>query len=571
LANGLRDSATAAPPHVEEAFRALSKAFRAWQLYLPNNPTRERAIATARAAFAACWADDPSPLRVLVREGEFVHDGRVVHREIDRPTDGIPWILYRDGVRELAMLPGFEDDALEPLLALLQRARQAAPDDDDLVTLLWVADLDTLRYRFVDVGGSVETSLLTAGAGSGGTVELGGDGSQRPGAGVPEAESPVVGDGPPAVVRMEDFDSTLFFLDPRELGYLKEELRAEFGSDPRRAVLMTLFDILETQPNADIRVETLERVEETMVDLLSGGAYELAAYALREARTVAARVGDLTPTLQARLGSLADRMSEPAVVAQLLQAVDEGSRAPGADTLEALVGELRGTALAPLLGWLSQSPNGTSRGAVERAVARLAEQHTGELVRLIESNDDAVTLGAIRLSAKLRTPAAVPPLARLLRQPPGTIRQDVVQALAAIGSAGALQAVEQVLEDPDRDVRIAALRGVATHRHPAALPRLTRMLARKEIRAADRSEKTALFDAFGTLCGDQGVPVLDGMLNARSLLGPRESTEIRACAARALGLVGTPAALAALRRGVDTKDAVVRNEVARALRGGGAA
>jgi HEAT repeat protein len=77
----------------------------------------------------------------------------------------------------------------------------------------------------------------------------------------------------------------------------------------------------------------------------------------------------------------------------------------------------------------------------------------------------------------------------------------------------------------------------------------------------------ALFEAFGTLCGDAGVGVLDTLLNARALLGPREPAEVRACAARALGLVGSPRALDALRRAADAKDAVVRGAVARALRG----
>lgn len=554
---------------VEDAFRALSRAFRAWQLYLPNNPMRERALDTARSAFAACWRDDAEPVRVLVREGEFVYDGQVVYREIDRPADGIPWTLYRDGVRELTLHPGFESEALTPLLQILQRARQAAPDDDDLVTMLWVADLGTLDYRFVEVGGATDVSVLTATRSSGGAFEAGGQGD-RPGMGVAAAESPLLGDGPPSVVRMEDFDSTLYFLDARELAYLQEEVRSEFGADPRRAVLATLFDIIELRREDDVRAEAIEHLEFTMIDLLTGGAYELAAYALREARVTAGRSEGMPSRLQQRLVALADRLSEPAVVAQLLQAVDEGSRAPGAETLEALVAELRGVALAPLLAWLAQSPAGAARGAVERAVRRLAEQHTSELVRLLEGADGAVAIGAMRLSAQLRTPAAVPGLARLLRGRDATLRLHAVQGLGAIASPGALQAIEQVLEDDDREVRIVALRAVATHRHHAALPRLVRALGRKELRSAERAEKTALFDAFGAICGDAGVPVLDSVLNGRSLLGPRESTEMRACAARALGMVGTGLAAQALRRSLEAKDAVVRNEAARALRGGSA-
>jgi HEAT repeat protein len=556
-------------PLVEEALRALTKAFRAWQLYLPNNPTRERAVGQARDAFAAVWAETDEKLRLQVREAEFALEGQAVFRETERQSDGIPWILYRDGVREITILPGFEHEDLSTLLGLLQRARQAAPDDDDLVTMLWVADLETLTYRYVEVASAFELSALAAAA-SGSTIAgaTAGEAATREPLGATLAESPSVGEGPPSgIVRVEDFDSTLYFLDQRELAYLQEEVRAEFGADPRREVLAILFDLIEVRPEVAVRREVIGRIEELLIDLLATGAYDLVAYALRESGITARRAPGLEPAEQEALLSLTARLSDPTVVAQLLQAVDEGTRAPRVESLELLVGELRGSALGPLLAWLAHAPRGAAQTTVERAVLRLAERQTGDLVRLLEDVDPATFLGAIRVSGQLRLTAAVPAMARLLRQSDAATRAEVVSALAAIGSPGAMQAMEPALDDEARDVRLQALRAIGAQRYAAAMPKLTAALKRRELRQADRTEKTALFDAFGAICGDGGVPVLDGVLNGRSLLGPRESSEMRACAARALALVGTPVALAALRKASDTRDAVVRNEVARGLRG----
>jgi hypothetical protein len=555
---------------IEEALRTFAKAFRAWQLYLPNNPTRERALNISRAAFTACWSAGIERIRLQVREAEFLHDGQPVLREVERPSDGIPWILYRDGFRELTIMPGFENDALDAMLALLQRARQAAPDDDDLVTMLWVADLESLHYRYVEVGSNYDGLLspggpAAAGAGAGSAEYV------RP---APRAEAlddaPAFEAAPPAgVVRVEDFDSTLYFLDRRELAYLQEEVRAEFTADPRREVLAILFDIVEVQSDAAVRAEAIDRIDELMVNLLTTGTYDLVALGLREASETLRRVPEFDERARQRLLSLSDRLSEPGVIGQLLQAVDEGTRAPGAETLEALVSELRGGALAPLLSWVTHSSPGPARAAVERAVVGLAERQTGELVRLLTSDDASAALGAIRLSGRLRTTAAVPMLSQLVRTSDVSVRVEVVQALASIASVGAMQALEVALDDAERDVRVSALKAVGAQRHAGALARLTAALRKKELRTADRSEKTALFDAFGAVCGDAGVPALDAVLNARSLLGPKESPEMRACAARALGLVATESAFASLRKAADTRDAVVRNEVARALRVGG--
>jgi HEAT repeat protein len=63
----------------------------------------------------------------------------------------------------------------------------------------------------------------------------------------------------------------------------------------------------------------------------------------------------------------------------------------------------------------------------------------------------------------------------------------------------------------------------------------------------------------------------DGILNGKGFLGRREEPEIRACAAVALGRIGTARALESLRTASGEKDVVVRNAVTRALRSPGAA
>jgi HEAT repeat protein len=61
--------------------------------------------------------------------------------------------------------------------------------------------------------------------------------------------------------------------------------------------------------------------------------------------------------------------------------------------------------------------------------------------------------------------------------------------------------------------------------------------------------------------------MLDGLLNKKGLFGKRGDVEVRACAAMALGKIGTDAAFAALRRSANDKDILVRNAVSKALRG----
>jgi HEAT repeat protein len=98
------------------------------------------------------------------------------------------------------------------------------------------------------------------------------------------------------------------------------------------------------------------------------------------------------------------------------------------------------------------------------------------------------------------------------------------------------------------------------------------VLKGKAVRDRDITEKMAIFEAYGAVAGDPGVPLLDGLLNGKSFLGRREDPELRACAAVALGRIGSARAIESLRKAAaDAKDdVVVRTAVNKALRGGAA-
>ena len=110
----------------------------------------------------------------------------------------------------------------------------------------------------------------------------------------------------------------------------------------------------------------------------------------------------------------------------------------------------------------------------------------------------------------------------------------------------------------------------ATGRHPFDGESDYEVLVAVCTRDADLTEKMAAFEAYGSLCGAGGVSTLDSMLNGKSLFGHREDAELRACAAVALGRIGTTEAQAVLRQAANEKDVVVRNAVTRALRTPGA-
>ena len=96
---------------VTDLLKAFVKAVRAHQLYLPNNPMHARSLEAVREAFAAMW-NHTDELDLQIVETQLKWEGRVVLDEGERTSDNIAWLLYKDGIRELKLLKGFEGDEL---------------------------------------------------------------------------------------------------------------------------------------------------------------------------------------------------------------------------------------------------------------------------------------------------------------------------------------------------------------------------------------------------------------------------------------------------------------------------
>jgi HEAT repeat protein len=578
------------PALVEELLRQLDKTVRAHQLYMHNNPTYLKSLEALRASFAPIWAQADS-LTLSVADLKFLWYGVSVHEQHERASDSLPWTLYKDGLRELTLTSGFEGPELDLLLDIIPRVRKAATHEDDLITLLWEQEFAHLTYRYVEVASDGGVPIDPAAEPGRWPVEPGevvedprkiieearraaeADAAARAeeGKGPPGGANEEVKERPSGIVKMEDFDSTLYFLDADEVAYLRSETEREYASDLRRTVLTGLLDVFELQTDKTVRLEVVHNLDALTLHLLAGRQFSNVAFLLREINTVLERAKELTPELRERLASLPDRLSDPASLSQLLEAMDEAVTLPPREDLEELFAQLRASALGTVFGWLGSMQNAKLRPLLEAAAERLAQSNTGELVKLISSAEPEVAMEAVKRAGALKTAAAVPSLGKVLSEPHRDLRLAAVTALVEIGTPGAMQALEKALDDTDRDVRVSAIKALAQRAYKPALAKVTTLVKANQIRSADRTERLAMFELYGTLCGDSGVAWLDEMLNPKGgLFSKKEDPEVRACAAIALGHIGTVRSQNALQKAMSEKDAVVRNAVNRALKGGAA-
>lgn len=548
-----RDAPSAADvARVEDLLRGLSAAVRSYRLYAGNGPMLERFVDALRQKLAAVWADLPL-VRLEIGEQWMKWEGVRVFPTGDSGAD-LAFLFYKDGIREVVMLPGLEAE-IEPLLRVLGSAPQIREDEDDLITLLWQQSFTAFRYEYVEALAEGVESIAVAG----------GQPAPIDAAAVRSAAASPPTPAAPAGLTPEDFQDTLYFLDESELRRLREEVQREAERDLWTDVLGALFDRLE-DGSAERQIRIVRVLAELLPSALGAGEFDRAAWILRELAQLAARPELFRPEALREVRHVFVQLANPETVAELIKTLEANPEALHRDSLTELLGYFPPESLAPLTRAVEVVNRPDVRRALEAAIQRLAGSNRDEVVRLLADPDPGVAAGAARKVGQLGIGAAVPDLLRLLKHPEESVRCAAVDALVELRAAVAGSSLVALLDDPERDVRVGAARALGALQYTAARTPLEAAIGSKRLRAADRSEKIAFFEAFGQLAGAEGVALLDRALNGRSWLGRGESPEVRACAALALARVRHPAARAALSAAANDSDPVVRSAVQRALR-----
>jgi hypothetical protein len=546
---------------VRGLFVTLGKAFRAFQLYDENNPVRQRFVTTLRDEFTALW-DELDKLVVTMDEDHIYLAESEVYASESR-NDSLAFLFFKDGVREITFLPGIETHELDRFLGVLQKARQLVPEGDDLLTVLWEEELTCFQYRYVDL---LAEGVSLPEAGPGNTGEELQSALEAEDEEIARQQGAAGAADTPQTVSQDDFNPTLYVLDPREMETLREELQKEMKRDTRADVLKALFDRLEEPENRERQGEILGIMETLLPNFLSRGGLVAATNVLRELRRLEQAPGVFDEARLQQSRAILDAVSAPETIEELIAALYNGTIRASSAQLGGFLQFLRGGALAPLLRESETVVHKELQAVLRKSVHGIANQNRPALVALLKEQDPLIAAAAARLAGEMQVAEAGPALAGLLEHEEASVRLAAIESATTLKASVVAGSLEARLQDDEREVRIAAARALGELRYTPAAKALAELIRSKQLRAADITEKVAVFEAFGMVAQNDGVALLDELLNKKGLLGKRESTEMRAAAALGLGRIGSPDARAALERATQDEDPVVRSNVNRALR-----
>ena len=537
---------------VKDLVDGLEVGFQTFSTLDPSSPEYRKAVAGLSRTFASLW-EHGSSVTLDVADQQFAQQGKPVGGE--SPV-GSPLVesLRAGGIRSLTFTPGAEGSEVVRFLTSVQLGPAiVSGEEDGLRSLLWGLDLEHIRYSVVEepkeVGPEPRASQ------SDGPQE---SAERRARIRIEASSAP-----PSAVVDVADFDSTLYFLDQREIDYLKDEIDREYAQDLGRGIISLLLDILDAQEDPAVRAEVTSVLARLLPQILADGAFGSATYLLAETETLM-RGSGITAADRKALGRMTAQLSRPGALAQLLQFLEEGHSLPSSAELGGLFGRLHPEALETILKWMRNLTNRDAAGLLNEAVEQMAREQPAALREALRSEDPVVLDRALDLVLRIRSPDVVEELCEVGSHRDSGIREMAAQVLGAIGGARCCGELTRMIDDPEASVRVSALRALASRRYPRALDRIDEIIRDDGLLSLELVEQRALFDAFGSLGGSAGIAYLEPLLLGKRGVG-RRSPEVRACAAVALGRIGTPAARMALRSAEQDKNPVVRSAAGKAL------
>ena len=529
---------------VSDLVSALIKELRARQTYVAGNPLIERFHRDVRERFARLWEELPH-LTLAVDEDRLKWRGHAVY---SHPVghDNFAFQFFRDGIRQLAFLPGGADE-IEQFIGILADIRPGK--SADLLARLWHRDFEYIRMEYVDVSEEEALDLPTGHAG-------GGDEAITDMSEIQE----VLSSGP--VPEEETAEFADLVLGEADEAYLRREMDAEFNRNLLRDVTLALLDQFEMR-DQERRRQVVDIVRELLPRLLDQRDFSTVALIVTELQLLANKTGEADT--QALVTALLRDMSEG--MAELISvATDSESQVPEQDELSALLGALQAEAI-PILVRAVPSLEGTDlREPLSDALDRLVADHPASVLTLLRAEDPMLVAEAARIVARLRIEGAEATLTELLSRPEVIVRLGALEALAGMDSKAGIEALFKALSDSDRQIRIAAADAIERIRPPGADEVLQRLLESGVTRQYDDTEQMSFLKTCVAVCGDTIVPDLSKALNGRRWWGGRFPLPMRTGAARALGLIGGAVARSELERATDDRAPAVASAVRAALR-----
>lgn len=534
-----------------ELFKEMQRGLKQIALYRHNTAQYGEYLTRTHQMMHA-FVEQYETLPLRVEQLGFKLHGEWVYQE-DASEMNLAHKFYRDGVRILVFRRGLPSEELVTfVLIMLTNIRTREFQYEDMVSLLWKAELGHIEYVVVD------------------SVAVGSESEEEARAEVDKIVNYLYKKLTSATkdtlsfarISLEDLDIELEDVEQAKgllikgqpaTNEMKARVQQELDEEDENRVLpklvLILFKVLEEEFDQDLG----QALGDLFVQLLDsfllhedfqGINQMLRKLAALERKSLPqaslARVQQIQRDLTARMG-------ESERIAQVGKALDGMAEIKDPENVFQYLVRLDEPAIVPLLQSLETLERQEARRMFCDVLVALGKEHLDVFVRRLESTRANLVRDMMYVIAAINPPDRLKLIAKLLDHPNLAIRLEALQTLSASGEESVRPYVLKALGDQDMQMRIMAARMLTNFDLSTATKTLLAMIQHPDFSKKENNEQTAFFAALATTQSKEAMEFFSEALRSTSLVGKKKLAEHKRLMVNGLALSGSIAAYKLLK------------------------
>ena len=553
----------------------FKKTFSLIKLYPPENPSVQKSVDLFFTQIDE-FLNEFEELTIEIGEFSFSYKKELIFQDIEK-RKSLPFLFYRDGVRELSFLRDLDREELYGFFETVRHVSDLPPEDTDIVNSLWEKDFVHIRYLSIDefldqdIGEPTEeiSHVDKLGLSKGELkltpedqelykkgLALGIQDGKEKGEGEFEGEQPAdeitVATRVQAIKKEEMPEIESMLVESRETSPLSEFV----------ALLFELLFFEDREEEFSDLVNVLDRCHQNVVDDFD---FSFALSILNQVQELKTAISSKSEERAKMLDRITDAAKEQVFITRLIKLHSDG-HVEDFDTFFLYLEHLGASAFPVIAAIWAEAKFPFSRTKVTNFLKEIAKKDMEALLNLAKGQGLSLAREIITIVADADEKKDVSHLEDFVNNPNKDIRLEVIQILGKYEDEAANKILVKFLSDEDVEVRAKAFMNLKYLGDKAPFDFAMRLAQQKDFRDRTKLEKKAILNFLASTETTEVITLLRSMLKKRPFFAKYKHTETRHCAISALETMATPEAESVLNEGTKLRNRTIRKACKRALR-----
>ena len=530
---------------IKDLLQSLIKTRKLIRMYPENNPMYIKAVNDMYEKFERAFQQTSGDIAFQIRQYEILFQDEQVYHNPEK-SDNLALFFFKDGIRELKFLKDLGKEELEEFLKILCLDEKELVDDD-IVTLMWERDFQNIKYI-------VDESTLTEDE----EYEL-------------RATEALMENVTSEEVLLRAYRDALTSETarvPQIVPVEEEDLKAlikefEKDADPKLPKLVYILSEIIYQGLDKKEFEEFSFIAKSLLEYaIKIGDFE-SAINIIELVKKAIDDRDIIEEAKVHLKKIIEHAGSTAIIKTLGEIIDRIEIEE--KTILTYLGHLDKNAIQPLIEVLGELKTIKARKIIIDGLALLGRRDMQSLIKGLSDERWYVVRNIVYILRLIGDRRAVEYLLKTIKHPDMRVRREVIKTLGELKAPQAVTILKDHLNDPDPQIRIATVRALGSIHTEAAKRLLLQRINTKDFLHRTLEEKKEYFEVLSSWRDEEVTDFLVKTLKRNTLFNRSKNFEKRACAAYALGLMGSKEHLNILKKYIDSGNPLLREYVRNAI------